>query len=374
MCIPLLRKVSGARGIALCDATDEMGGTPPGSAQHTTAAGARQACNQSADACRPRPKVTVRSRIGHSSEVQLLCELCQNAAESKPRRATSQEVVTWRGTHLDGITSIGDPNPPPALRCSPVLVVSRGSAEVVAAPQKCPPGNDPATILLSLLNATILWSVTAVSVGDPAATSAFAARSHLVNFASDNVSNAAPEILAAIASANVGTAVPYGEDVWTERLQTRMQALFEHTATVVPVATGTAANGLILATMVPAWGAIYCHADAHINIDECGSPEFYSGGAKIVPLPGTHGKISPTVLVDALRRAGAGDVHRVQPAALSISQPTELGTVYSPQEIRALADLAHAHGLRVHSRRRQVRQCCGAPRLRARCHHLARWG
>jgi threonine aldolase len=169
-----------------------------------------------------------------------------------------------------------------------------------------------------------------------------------VNFASDNVSNAAPEILAAIASANVGTALPYGEDTWTERLQTRMQGLFEHPATVVPVATGTAANALILATMAAPWGAIYCHADAHINIDECGSPEFYSGGAKIVPLAGIHGKISPTALADALRRAGAGDVHRVQPAALSISQPTELGTVYSPQEIRALADLAHAHGLRVH--------------------------
>ena len=169
-----------------------------------------------------------------------------------------------------------------------------------------------------------------------------------MSFASDNVSGAAPEILAAIAAANIGTALPYGDDPWTKRLEQHMATLFAHDLSVLPVSTGSAANALILASMVPPWGAIYCHRDAHINIDECGAPEFFSGGAKIVPLAGGNGKLHPDALADALARSGAGDVHRVQPAALSISQPTEAGTVYTPAEIQSLADLAHNHGMRVH--------------------------
>ncbi len=169
-----------------------------------------------------------------------------------------------------------------------------------------------------------------------------------MSFASDNVSGAAPEVLAAIAAANVGIASPYGDDPWTKQLERHMEALFEHSLSVLPVSSGSAANALILASMAPPWGAIYCHRDAHINIDECGAPEFFSGGAKVVPLAGANGKLRPDSLADALARSGVGDVHRVQPAALSISQPTEVGTVYTPHEIQALTDLAHHHGMRVH--------------------------
>jgi threonine aldolase len=171
-----------------------------------------------------------------------------------------------------------------------------------------------------------------------------------VNFGSDNVSTAAPQLLSAISAANVGAAAPYGDDPWTERLQVEMTDLFDHDSpiAVLPVNTGTAANALALATMTSPWSAIYCHELAHIYVEECGAVEFYSGGAKLIPLPGPHGKLTPDVLNEALARAGVGDVHRVQPAALSISQPTELGTIYKPGEIKALADLAHANGLRVH--------------------------
>ena len=173
---------------------------------------------------------------------------------------------------------------------------------------------------------------------------------HPVNFGSDNVSGAAPEVLAAISAANAGSALPYGDDPWTERLQAKMMVLFDHPrpVTVLPVITGTAANALVLATMTPPWGAIYCHVESHVYLEECGAPEFFSGGAKLVPLPGAHGKLTPDVVAQALARSGAGDVHRVQPAVLSITQPTEAGTIYSPGEIRALADLAHSHGLKVH--------------------------
>jgi threonine aldolase len=171
-----------------------------------------------------------------------------------------------------------------------------------------------------------------------------------VNFGSDNVTGAAPEVLAAINAANVGAASPYGDDPWTLRLQAAMTAMFGHPRPIVvlPVNTGTAANALALATTTPPWGAIYCHLEAHIYVEECGAVEFYSGGAKLIPLPGQHGKLTPEVLREALARAGVGDVHRVQPAALSISQPTEAGTIYKPEEIRALTDLAHTRGLRVH--------------------------
>jgi threonine aldolase len=171
-----------------------------------------------------------------------------------------------------------------------------------------------------------------------------------VNFGSDNISGAALEVLAAISAANAGSALPYGDDPWTKRLQVKLTVLFDHPdpVTVLPVITGTAANALVLATMTPPWGAIYCHADAHVYLDECGAPEFFSGGAKLVPLPGSHGKLTPDVVAYALARSGAGDVHSTQPAVLSITQPTEAGTIYSPGEIRALTDLAHSHGLRVH--------------------------
>ncbi len=169
-----------------------------------------------------------------------------------------------------------------------------------------------------------------------------------MNFASDNTAEVAPEIMAALARANQGAAMPYGNDAVSERLEAAFARLFEREVTVFPVATGTAANSLALAAMTPPWGAIYCHPDSHINADECGAPEFYSGGAKLVAVPGEHGKIAPAAFAAALAAAGAGTVHHVQPAALSLTNESEAGTLYRPEEVAALAEIAHGHGLHVH--------------------------
>ena len=167
-----------------------------------------------------------------------------------------------------------------------------------------------------------------------------------MNFCSDNASGAAPEILRALEAANDGWAMPYGDDDLTRRLQARVQEIFETEAAVLPVATGTAANVLCLSVMTPPFGAIYCHRESHINVDECGAPEFYSGGAKLVALPGDHGKITPATLEAAI--VDAGDVHSVQPAAVSLTNASEAGTVYTPEETRAIAEIAKAHGLGLH--------------------------
>jgi threonine aldolase len=167
-----------------------------------------------------------------------------------------------------------------------------------------------------------------------------------VNFASDNVTGIAPEILAAIEAANRGPAMPYGADEVTRRLEQLFAAVFEHAVAVFPVATGTAANSLALACLTPPWGAIYCHEEAHIATDECGAPEFFTAGAKLVTCPGEHGKLTPETL--AGRLAGAGVVHNVQPAVVSITQETEAGTVYRSEEVAALSALARQHGLALH--------------------------
>ena len=169
-----------------------------------------------------------------------------------------------------------------------------------------------------------------------------------VNFNSDNVAGAAPEILAALAAANHGAVASYGEDPITARLEASFRDLFEHDVAVFPVATGTAANALCLAACVPPWGVTFCHREAHIACDECGAPEFYSGGAKLALLDGAHGKLAPATLADALATGGAGVVHHAQPAAVSLSQATECGAVYQPAELAALAEIAHAHGCKLH--------------------------
>ncbi|HYH38281.1 MAG TPA: low specificity L-threonine aldolase [Azospirillum sp.] len=168
------------------------------------------------------------------------------------------------------------------------------------------------------------------------------------DFRSDNVAGCAPEVMDALALAARGTAASYGADDWTERLKAQVAALFETEVAVFPVATGTAANSLALAAATPPFGAIYCHEEAHINVDECGAPELYTGGAKLVGLKGESGKLTSAAVDSALAGAGIGVVHRVQPAALSLSQATEAGTVYRPDEIANLADVAHRAGLTVH--------------------------
>ena len=167
-----------------------------------------------------------------------------------------------------------------------------------------------------------------------------------MNFSSDNNAGMAPEILAALAAANTGSAPAYGADRITARLAERFAALFEHEVAVFPVVTGTAANALALAALTPPWGAVYCHEAAHAATDECGAPEFFAGGARLIGLPGAGGKITPATL--AARLAAPASVHHAPAAAISLSQTTEAGTVYRPEEIAAISVLARAHGLGLH--------------------------
>lgn len=170
-----------------------------------------------------------------------------------------------------------------------------------------------------------------------------------MHFASDNSSGVPPQVLAALARANDGYAPGYGADALTARVRDRIRAAFEAPeAEVFLVATGTAANALALATLCPPWGAVYCHAHAHIEEDECGAPEFYTGGAKLVPLPGAHGKLAPETLAATLAEAAAVGVHNVQRGALSLTNLTEAGTAYSAPETAALARRAKGYALPVH--------------------------
>lgn len=168
-----------------------------------------------------------------------------------------------------------------------------------------------------------------------------------MNFCSDNVTGAAPEILAALARANDGPAAAYGDDPLTRAVEARIADLFERDAAVFLVATGTAANALSLSVMAPPFGAVFCHPDSHIENDECGAPEFFSGGAKLVLLPGAEGKLDAAALKTALDAPDHG-VHHVRAAAVSLTQASEAGTVYTADEVKAIADLAHERGLTVH--------------------------
>ncbi len=172
-----------------------------------------------------------------------------------------------------------------------------------------------------------------------------------MNFASDNIAGAAAPVLDALvkgAGPDAPPALPYGSDPVTARVQAALDALFERETTAFPVATGTAANALALAALCPPYGTVYCHRHAHIEEDECGAPEFFTGGAKLTLIDGPDGKITPAALADTLACAGAGVVHHVQPAAVSLTQATECGTVYTIEELAALSRVAHAYGLPVH--------------------------
>jgi threonine aldolase len=169
-----------------------------------------------------------------------------------------------------------------------------------------------------------------------------------MNFASDNAAPVAPEILAAIVRANEGAALAYGNDAWTKRVEQRFAEVFEHEVAVFLVPTGTAANALAIAHLAPPWGAVLCHSESHITTDECGAPEFFGGGIKLIGLAGDAGKIAVDTLERALNERQWGGPHHVSPAVLSLSQATEAGTIYRPDELRRLADVAHARGLAVH--------------------------
>lgn len=169
----------------------------------------------------------------------------------------------------------------------------------------------------------------------------------MMYFKSDNTSAVAPQIMAALHEANESFAPAYGEDAWTHQLQQRFSELFDHEVTVFPVATGTAANALALASLVPPWGAILTHEEGHIVRDECGAPEFMTHGARLILTHEPHAKMTTEGLYRALDALPLS-VHTVQPRALSITQATELGTVYTADEVRSLSTAAHARGLRVH--------------------------
>jgi threonine aldolase len=168
-----------------------------------------------------------------------------------------------------------------------------------------------------------------------------------MNFSSDNTAGVSPEILAALASANVGAVASYGTDPITARVERRLAEIFEHEVTVLIVVTGTVANALALATLVPPWGLVYAHEEAHIIGHECGAVEFYAGGARIHGIPSDNGKITAVQLA-ALLQGGKSPVYAFQPSAVSLTQATEAGTVYRPDEIAAIAETAKSHGLSMH--------------------------
>ncbi len=167
-------------------------------------------------------------------------------------------------------------------------------------------------------------------------------------FASDNASGASDKVLAALVEANAGHALPYGADPWTAAAEKGLQELFETDCAVFLVGSGTAANALALAAASPAHGAIFCHADSHIANDECGAPEFFTAGAKLVPLPGEKGRITLESFQAGLKRFPRGLVKQVQPSVLSLTQATESGTLYNLASLKALCDEAHGAGVDVH--------------------------
>jgi threonine aldolase len=165
-------------------------------------------------------------------------------------------------------------------------------------------------------------------------------------FASDNTAGVCPEVWAALAAANPGSARSYGADDYSLRARQLMSEVFETDCEVFFVSSGTAANALALSALGRSHESVLCHETAHIETDECGAPEFFTGGSKVLPLTGPHGKLSVSAVQAALER-GKG-FHFPKPGTLSLTQSTESGTVYRPAEIAALADLAHARGMRVH--------------------------
>jgi threonine aldolase len=170
-----------------------------------------------------------------------------------------------------------------------------------------------------------------------------------MHFASDNASGVPDEVLAAIVAANRGYAPSYGADPIMDRVRDQVREIFEAPeAAVYLVATGTAANALSLALFCPPWASVFCHRDSHVEQDECGAPEFYTGGAKLVLLGGDHARVDPAELTQALGAPGPRFVHAVQKGMLSITNATEAGTVYSPVQVAELTAIARAHDMTCH--------------------------
>jgi len=165
-------------------------------------------------------------------------------------------------------------------------------------------------------------------------------------FASDNYAGMCPEALDYMVQANQGDSPAYGDDPWTQRTADRLRDIFEADCEVFFVFNGTAANSLSLASLCQSYHSVICHELAHIETDECGAPEFVSNGSKLLLAPGNQGKLDPAAVAHLITQRQ--DIHYPKPKVLSLTQATELGTLYSLDELHALSALAHTHGLKIH--------------------------
>ena len=165
-------------------------------------------------------------------------------------------------------------------------------------------------------------------------------------FASDNCAGISPEALQALLAANAGDAPGYGDDEWTRRVSDRLREVFAADCDVYFVFNGTAANSLALASLCQSYHSVICHELAHVETDECGGPEFFSNGSKLLPVRGEGGKLTPAAVHEVITRRS--DLHFPKPRVVTLTQATEVGTIYRPDEVAAIAELAHAKGLRVH--------------------------
>lgn len=170
----------------------------------------------------------------------------------------------------------------------------------------------------------------------------------IMNFKSDNTAAVCPEVLEAICDANHRHAASYSNDEYTKRLQKKVDEIFETQTSIYFTSTGTAANALALSALVPPYGAVFCHAEAHIQTDECNGPEFFTHGAKLLPVEGDDGKVSPQELTTKIEFFRSMRPHMTNPYALSLTQATECGTVYKPSEIKALTKITETYGLAAH--------------------------
>src|SRR5882762_5026705 len=164
-------------------------------------------------------------------------------------------------------------------------------------------------------------------------------------FASDNYAGICPEAWAALTEANAGHEVSYGNDTWTQKASDLLREIFARDCEVYFVFNGTSANSLSLASMCQSYNSVLCHELAHVEVAECGAPEFFSNGAKVLLLSGANGKISPQEIERVVNKRT--DVHYPKPRALSLTQATEVGTVYSLDELKELAEAARDFGLRI---------------------------
>ena len=166
------------------------------------------------------------------------------------------------------------------------------------------------------------------------------------HFASDNYAGICPEALQALLSANNGHASAYGDDDWTRRVSDRLRELFATDCDVYFVFNGTAANSLALASLCQSYHSVICHELAHVATDECGGPEFFSNGSKLLSAKGENGKLTPDAILEVIERRS--DIHYPKPRVVTLTQVTEVGTLYRTDEVAAIAELAHSKGLRVH--------------------------